>query len=554
MKVSIMYMLGYTLILTVLLLSCEEDKLIGNNEVLDEELPTLSITSPAESDRVWLTTQLEAEATDNQGVARVIFYLNDEMLGEDTEAPYTLDLDTREYEDGMYELKVKAYDEAENEQETVQTIEILNKLVQVNVGENHLDNDWAPEEGWVVVTDIDGNTIDYEPLISGQSVTINRPEGVETEKINVVIIENVFFGEGNKVLIIDQYDNISPLTLNLPSRNVDKQIIGTAQVSYAIPADYESHLESFWDGSNTGDSFRYFRNRENITRRELNLEIIQEPAGLFVSIEDIDIGEAPQFVFLDDIKVNDNYTLDSEEFQKMELWQTITLPEGAYPRLSIYGNSKKSGNRYNIYSNIPSYDEDVFAYIHESAFTDFSFNLSFEKNNKRYSLFSGEKPQSHYSFPNQELKITEKAPNQFSAIVSSEKLITYSMVQYGNMYDVNDHQHILVWNIYTDLEDTLNVKQIILPAEIKNKYPELEEHQPEYAFTELATYEKMSSLQSYLNWFNNLEKENAEYEKTMFFSGYSNGRTQKPLYHRVPLTNGQLWEPGAQPSTSRLFP
>ena len=515
----------YLLAFSGLTISCEEET-VTDEEVVDEELPLLNITLPEEETKVWLTTSLKAEASDNQGITKVEFYLDEKMLGEDTEAPYALDFDTRPYKDGTYVLKVRAFDEAGNQQEATRTVEILNKLIQVNVGENHLDSDWAPEEGWVVIADTDGNTIAYEPLTNNQSVVINRPEGVEGDKISVVIIKNIFFGEGNKALIVDQYDNVSPLTWNMPGRDVEQEQIGTATVSYIVPAGYEKHLESFWTGKSkfTGGFSQYRGNSENDEWETSDIEIQQEPAGMFVMIHDVDGNELPYFAFLDSIKVNDYYTLRKEDFQEMELWQTIAIPESEFSRISVYGKSK-NGIRYNIY-----YDSNFIAggglsaYIHQPTFTDFSFSLDFDSDNKGYKVFSKEKPLAQYQFPEQDIEVTKVALDRFSAIVDSEDPVTYSRVEYGNWYDVNGYQHIAVWSIYTDSEDTLNVKQIALPEEIKSKYPELEEHQPKYSLTELKTYEDISSLQDYLEKFSGPNEEDVEYEQMMFFSSYSNGR------------------------------
>ena len=541
MKVSTKQWLGYALISIGLLASCEEREMTNDKEAIDEELPKLSIISPTEPAEVWLITPLEVEASDNQGVAKVIFYLDEKMLGEDSEAPYLLDLDTRQYEDGIYTFKAKAFDEAGNEQEAIQTIEILNKLVQINVGENHLGSDWAPDQAWVLVTDVEGNAIDYRSLANGQTIVINRPEGFEADKINVIIVNNVFFGEGNKSLLIDQYNNVHPNVWNL-DRNSEKESLGTARVSYFVPTNYSSYL----NGNNISSSLSYDNNVQNGSIRESNLKISQEPASVYVSIDDQDGIELPRFALIEDIKVNSSYDLDSEDFQEMELWQTITVPKNDFLALSVYGSSK-NGNQFNIYSNVGSFvGESVSSYVSEPTFQNFSFDLRFSSNSKSYNVLSKGKPQSQYSFPDQELEITDRTSDHFSATVSSENPVTYGMVQYGSWYDVEGYQHIAVWNIYTDLDDTLNVKQVALPAEIESQYPELEEHRPDYVFTELATYKNMPSLQNYLEWFNDPNKENAEYEKMTFFSGYSNGRVARQPHHIKPSTRGQLPNAGAQ--------
>ena len=524
--------ISYLLIVSGLVVSCEEEREDSNKNLVDKELPVLRIVSPEETSKVWLTTSLEVEASDNREVAKVEFYLDEEILGEDTETPYLLELDTRQYEDGAHMLKVKAFDKAGNQQVATQVIEILNKLIQVNVGENHLDNDWAPEEGWIVVTDVDGSTIDYKPLVNNESVTIDRPKGVEARKVNIIVIKNTFFGEGNKSLIINQYNNISPLVWNMPSRSTPQEI-GTATVSYVVPAEYEKYLESTWNGKSMGGYSWYYRDRENDLIKTSSLKIQQEPAGMFVMIHNVSENELPRFALLDNIQLNDYYSLGRESFQKMELWQTITIPKTDHRRISVDGDSE-NGHRYNIYSDIgTSTIGNISAYNHQSTFTNFSFDLSFSTRNMSYSVFSKEKPQSQYRFPNQKIEIIEKASDRFLATVSSEDTVTYGMVQLGSWYDVDGFQHMIVWNIHTDLDDTLDVKKALLPEEIKNNYAELEEHQPEYVFTELKTYKNISSLQVYLEKFDGPNDKDAEYERTSFYYSSTNGRLAREKHLKI---------------------
>ena len=116
------YSLGYCALASMLLLaSCQED-------FKDEVQPTISITSPAAGQKIWLDAPLTVDATDEQGVSKVAFYLDDELIGEDTEAPYELMLNTKEYEDGDYVLRTVAYDGSGNQTEVEREIEVFNTL------------------------------------------------------------------------------------------------------------------------------------------------------------------------------------------------------------------------------------------------------------------------------------------------------------------------------------------------------------------------------------------------------------------------------------------
>jgi hypothetical protein len=70
--------------------------------------------------------QLEVEATDNVGVAKVEFYAGSTKLGEDISAPYTLNWDTTRYADGQVTLKARAVDGAGNVQEATLQVTLAN--------------------------------------------------------------------------------------------------------------------------------------------------------------------------------------------------------------------------------------------------------------------------------------------------------------------------------------------------------------------------------------------------------------------------------------------
>ena len=73
----------------------------------DAENPTVSIIDPIECQGV---VTIEAEASDNTGVAKVEFYLDGELVFTDYSPPYELTLDTDKYENGEYVLEARACD------------------------------------------------------------------------------------------------------------------------------------------------------------------------------------------------------------------------------------------------------------------------------------------------------------------------------------------------------------------------------------------------------------------------------------------------------------
>lgn len=80
----------------------------------DTQAPTISITSPASNASLSGTVGITANASDNVGVTKVEFYLDNALKTTDTASPYSYSLDTTTVTNSAHTLSVKAYDAAGN--------------------------------------------------------------------------------------------------------------------------------------------------------------------------------------------------------------------------------------------------------------------------------------------------------------------------------------------------------------------------------------------------------------------------------------------------------
>ncbi|QWV91837.1 fibronectin type III domain-containing protein [Geomonas oryzisoli] len=104
------------------------------NVANDLSAPSVSLTSPANNMTVSGSVSIAANATDNVGVSRVEFYLNNSLLTATNMAPYTYAWDSRTVPNGVYTVTAKAYDAAGNlGQSQVLTINVSNDLIAPSV-------------------------------------------------------------------------------------------------------------------------------------------------------------------------------------------------------------------------------------------------------------------------------------------------------------------------------------------------------------------------------------------------------------------------------------
>jgi len=80
----------------------------------DTTPPQVSISSPANNSTVSGTVNIQATATDNIGVTKVEFYVDNSLQSADTASPYAYSWDTTKATNASHALKVIAYDAKNN--------------------------------------------------------------------------------------------------------------------------------------------------------------------------------------------------------------------------------------------------------------------------------------------------------------------------------------------------------------------------------------------------------------------------------------------------------
>ncbi len=102
-----------------------EDRTFKTQPANDKEPPRLTLVQP---DQYRGLAELTATATDNIGIEKVEFLLDDKTIFTSYSAPFKFTLDTRFFPDGEHRLKARAGDPAGNVTETVQLVHFLNPV------------------------------------------------------------------------------------------------------------------------------------------------------------------------------------------------------------------------------------------------------------------------------------------------------------------------------------------------------------------------------------------------------------------------------------------
>jgi hypothetical protein len=82
--------------------------------IADTQPPTVAITEPLLNSILSNKEKMSAVASDNVGVTKVIFFIDDTALGADTSGPYSVSFLTNRLSSGNHLLRAVAYDAAGN--------------------------------------------------------------------------------------------------------------------------------------------------------------------------------------------------------------------------------------------------------------------------------------------------------------------------------------------------------------------------------------------------------------------------------------------------------
>ncbi len=148
------------------------------NKTGDAE-PIVSITNPANGDTVRLTANITADASDDVGISKVEFYVDDIWVNTENVTPsktahsYAYTWNATEVEDGDRVIKVVAFDEIGQNVEASITVKV------VNHEEFGYATKWSTDNPRDIALDNDGNLY----VTSGNSISKYSPDGTLLSKI-----------------------------------------------------------------------------------------------------------------------------------------------------------------------------------------------------------------------------------------------------------------------------------------------------------------------------------------------------------------------------------
>lgn len=123
---------------------------------------------------------IKVDASDNKGIGKVEYYVNDSLITTITVPPYEYQLNTLNMEDGSYTMQVIAYDSEGNKIVSTSSFIVQNALLTVKTGLI------SPNPYYIVISDEKGNILNTSTFSSNETKKILPLTPCDEKTINIV--------------------------------------------------------------------------------------------------------------------------------------------------------------------------------------------------------------------------------------------------------------------------------------------------------------------------------------------------------------------------------
>lgn len=196
--------------------------ILSKNDIIP---PIPSLLEPAPNSNVAGVTEIRANATDDSGyVSEVRFFVDGELLGVDSIAPYSLNWDASEYSLGKHRLKIGAYDLNANYAETasvsVNVARSVDRIPPEVLIDKPLNNSVIPMQRDFKIIAFATDNIKVKQI----KIMVNNKlvYGCKNMKVCKATVKVATLSTGNNIIRVEAYDlarNVGSANINVVRQN-----------------------------------------------------------------------------------------------------------------------------------------------------------------------------------------------------------------------------------------------------------------------------------------------------------------------------------------------
>jgi len=204
-----------------------------------------------------------------------------------------------------------------------------NIFFRFEVGHFLRDYSWVNDRGWVAVYSNDGTIIGCKEIFNYSNTEFNWPESTTSEEFMVQIFT---LKDDTDYYSVDRYNldcylKVKPGVWNLNIEQKQNSEIGKNNVKIGI-----ENLENTW-GSNKYFSYDFYN------PNDLYFNQYYAPDMIFITCND----NTPAYFYklIDNVELNQNFTLDKSDFTQMTDYVDISLPENDLTLINVQTKDDK---------------------------------------------------------------------------------------------------------------------------------------------------------------------------------------------------------------------
>ena len=324
---------------------------MGCEETADTTPPDISITSPTAGSTVSGTVTVGVLVTDDTEVTSVVFFIDSDTLGVDSEAPFEMEWITTDFSNGPHSLICKAVDEAGNEAlSELLVIDVSNVLLTAS-----FTDDWLCAQcgtGVLFYSDMDGNLLWSGTFMGNETIDVIPDEAIGSFPDRIMVTTATITEDGSYIHVTTNL-NVKPesWTWKVPPY-ITSDLVGDVTLNYSNVPDHAGFYVSSKDRASLSRSGTLFSPMVH--------SLLESPDNLFIRLNTTNDG--PQYMMIDDVSVGETPTVDLGSLQSMSA-QVINLPtDGEEINFSIRGffdDNYYSGLYYVDRTYGPFYDQST---------------------------------------------------------------------------------------------------------------------------------------------------------------------------------------------------
>jgi hypothetical protein len=500
-------------------------------EPLDLEVPAVTLEISGNPAKLYNETILSVTATDNDGVDRVVFYVNSDSIGQAVEEPYELKWNTKNVEDGRHMLKATAYDASGNKTEAAKEVTIKNTLFIMHVEDGYMQTtENRIRNFWVFLSDKNGNLIgEAQEIVNGENLKWERPSGYDTDTVYV----NRFYyykytypwtEKSYEYLRTYTYTDVTLEEANLRAYHVPDSI---GKVDITVENDFNGFDDFAYE-----TEFPYYSGysytNSNTTTYTVSME--QNSQKGFSTYENhaniTDQNLRERFYRMDELQAGNSYSFHTNEYTPME-GKTVNIPF-SYDYIGINTYGYLNGDERGYYLDWTSVHDNQSPEIKALYANDFSIietRLNGRTGNKSFFQSIMGKAPDAISIPDYSLSL-ESEKQKTVKVVSSQG--TFDVGNGSWAYEENNETRSLsVWRgIYFSNKTGASYVLPEIPANLLELYPAL--NQPlEYNGAWMLDIKLLSTYDEILKyWFTDKysSKEYGEFSSLTIYPENTGGR------------------------------